>query len=427
MEKRKPGAGTVVLIVLLLALTGVCVYLAPRTRDAYQEYRTESEATPTPTADNANMMAVTLDPNATPTPTMLILKLGTQGDEVKKLQERLYQLGYYTGEIDGQYGQGTAQAVIAFQNQHGIAGDGLAGEETRQLLYSDRAEMFQPTPTPTETPSVLSMGDRNDAVKAMQARLKELGYLNGSADGDFGGATKSAVLWFQTQNGETPDGIAGAKTLALLFSDSAPKAEPTPTPDPNAMPILVNRTHPVDASYRPADLVLLKDVLPSGLVTVKGSDCEGDRTAAQALITMFEGAKADGVTGWQISAGYRSVKYQQTLFDRQVAEYQNQGMSTAKAKSAASKLVADPGASEHHTGLAFDITVAGTTFKGTEQQKWLQKHCWDYGFIVRYQEDKEAITGFLAECWHIRYVGVRHSVIMRDQNLCLEEYLGETD
>ena len=79
------------------------------------------------------------------------------------------------------------------------------------------------------------------------------------------------------------------------------------------------------------------------------------------------------------------------------------------------------------TDGAFDITVAGTTFKGTEQQKWLQKHCWDYGFIVRYQEDKEAITGFLAECWHIRYVGVRHSVIMRDQNLCLEEYLGETD
>ncbi len=271
------------------------------------------------------------------------------------------------------------------------------------------------------------MGDRNDAVKALQARLKELGYLDGSADGDFGGATKAAVVWFQTQNGETPDGIAGAKTLALLFSDSAPKAEPTPTPDPNALPILVNRTHPVDASYRPADLVQLKDVLPSSLVTVKGSDCEGDRTAAQALITMFEAAKADGVTGWQISAGYRSVKYQQKLFDRQVAEYQNQGLSVARAKSAASKLVADPGASEHHTGLAFDITVPGTTFKGTPQQKWLQKHCWDYGFIIRYQEDKEAVTGFLAECWHIRYVGVKHSVVMRDRNLCLEEYLGQTD
>ena len=89
MEKRRPKAGTVVMVALLLALTGVCVYLAPRTRDAYQEYRTESEATPTPTADNANMMAVTLDPNATPTPTMLILKLGTQVDEVKKLPRQM--------------------------------------------------------------------------------------------------------------------------------------------------------------------------------------------------------------------------------------------------------------------------------------------------------------------------------------------------
>ena len=413
-----------VLIVLLLALTGVCVYLAPRTRDAYQEYRTESEATPTPTADNANMMAVTLDPNATPTPTMLILKLGTQGDEVKKLQERLYQLGYYTGEIDGQYGQGTAQAVIAFQNQHGIAGDGLAGEETRQLLYSDRAEMFQPTPTPTETPSVLSMGDRNDAVKAMQARLKELGYLNGNADGDFGGATKSAVLWFQTQNGETPDGIAGAKTLALLFSDSAPKAEPTPTPDPNAMPMLVNRTHPVDGCYRPADLVLLKDVLPSSLVTVKGSDCEGDRTAAQALITMFEGAKADGVTGWQISAGYRTVEKQQALFDEQVREYETKNdLSHADAVSATRLTVADPGASEHHLGLAFDLTVPGAFFKDTEQAAWLAENCWDYGFILRYTKEKEQITGFLAEPWHVRYVGVEHARVMHEENLCLEEYI----
>ena len=233
MEKRRPKAGTVVMVVLLLALTGVCVYLAPRTRDAYQEYRTESEATPTPTADNANMMAVTLDPNATPTAPMLIHKLDTQCDEVKKLQERLYQLGYYTGEIDGQYGQGTAQAVIAFQTQHGIAGDGLAGEETRNLLYSDRAEMFRPTPTPTETPSVLTMGDRNDAVKALQARLKELGYLDGSADGDFGGATKAAVVWFQTQNGETP-ASPGPKRWRCCSATARPRRNrrrpPTPTP-----------------------------------------------------------------------------------------------------------------------------------------------------------------------------------------------------
>ena len=105
--------------------------------------------------------------------------------------------------------------------------------------------------------------------------------------------------------------------------------------------------------------------------------------------------------------------------------YRAEGFTQEKAVSATRNTVADPGASEHHTGLAFDITVAGTIFKGTEQQIWLHKHCWDYGFIIRYQEDKEDITGFLAECWHIRYVGLPHSTEMRDRNLCLEEYLGE--
>ncbi|MEG0125230.1 MAG: M15 family metallopeptidase, partial [Clostridia bacterium] len=109
---------------------------------------------------------------------------------------------------------------------------------------------------------------------------------------------------------------------------------------------------------------------------------------------------------------------------KRVKEFEAQGMNHKKAVSATSQTVADPGTSEHHTGLAFDITVKGTTFKGTEQQKWLQKHCWDYGFVIRYQEDKEAITGFLAECWHVRYVGLNHSIAMRDGNLCLEEYLG---
>ena len=163
--------------------------------------------------------------------------------------------------------------------------------------------------------------------------------------------------------------------------------------------------------------------MPSSLVTVKGSDIEGDRTAANAMIEMFEAAKADGVTGWQISAGYRSYEYQQELFDEQVAEYRAEGFTQEKAVSATRNTVADPGASEHHTGLAFDITVPGVSFKGTEQSDWISEHCWEYGFILRYAEDKEDITGFVAEAWHFRYVGTEHSLIMRDENLCLEEYI----
>ena len=361
-------------------------------------------------------MLPALSESDTAVPAFEPLEYGASGELVSYVQQRLSELGYYDGKISGNFLEGTRNCLKRLQKDYGLEITGKLDEETWQLLLTAQYR-------------VLKNGDDGDEVARLQQRLIDLGYLDAKATGKFRSATEGAVKNFQKQNGLEVTGVADLDTQQRLFGETAlaKGVSPTPTPDPNALPILVNRTHPVDASYRPADLVQLKDVLPSSLVTVKGSDCEGDRTAAQALITMFEAAKADGVTGWQISAGYRSVKYQQKLFDRQVAEYQNQGLSVAKAKSAASKLVADPGASEHHTGLAFDITVPGTTFKGTEQQKWLQKHCWDYGFIIRYQEDKEAITGFLAECWHIRYVGVQHSVVMRDKNLCLEEYLGETD
>ncbi len=425
MDKRKPSIKTIVMWALLAALIVVIALLAPKTWQDYQTLETERNATPTPTSDVSSALMVTIDPNNTPTPTVMLLKVGTKGDEVKRLQERLKQLGYYTGEVDGQYGQGTADAVKLFQNQHNLLSDGIAGENTRSILYGENAETYVPTPAPSETPASLSKGDAGDTVRAMQERLKILGYYNGNVDGDFGGGTQEAVRLFQSQNSLNVDGVAAEQTLSLLYSGDARQAAVTPTPDPSAMPSLVNKKYPVSSDDRPGDLVLLRNVLPSSLVYVKGSEIEGDRTAVAALQTMLEAAAADGVTGWQISAGYRSYNYQQTLFDRQVKQYQAEGMSRDKAVSATRLTVADPGTSEHHTGLAFDVTVAGTTFKGTDQQKWLHKNCWDYGFIIRYQEDKEKITGFLAEAWHIRYVGVKHSVVMRDKNLCLEEYLGQ--
>lgn len=90
---------------------------------------------------------------------------------------------------------------------------------------------------------------------------------------------------------------------------------------------------------------------------------------------------------------------------------------------AARKLVAAPGCSEHHTGLAFDITVPGTSFGGTKQAKWLEEHCWEWGFILRYPADKTAITGITNEPWHFRYVGTDAAMEMRETGECLEEYV----
>ena len=98
----------------------------------------------------------------------------------------------------------------------------------------------------------------------------------------------------------------------------------------------------------------------------------------------------------------------------------------------AQKLVAPPGSSEHQTGLAVDITlkdflnyeyVLNYEFADTVQGKWLSKNSWKYGFIIRYNENKEEKTKFSYEPWHFRYVGVEHAKVMYELDLCLEEYL----
>ena len=145
------------------------------------------------------------------------LKQGMSGDAVKRLQNRLIELGYMTGTADGNFGASTKTAVAAFQRKAGLDADGIAGPTTLAVLYDDDA----PRATPAD--DTLEQGDSGDAVKALQKRLIELGYMNGTADGDFGSATKAAVKLFQKQAGLTVDGVAGPGTQSALFSSNAPK------------------------------------------------------------------------------------------------------------------------------------------------------------------------------------------------------------
>ncbi|MGN0778647.1 MAG: D-alanyl-D-alanine carboxypeptidase family protein [Aristaeellaceae bacterium] len=347
----KKWIGLTVAGILLVAT----VVLGVRVAGLVQLTQVEMNRTPTPNPAYGNVMAVTIDPNE-PTPAPVI-RHGAQGEEVKALQARLQTLGYYQGEIDGQFGNGTRAAVILFQQQHGLDADGVVGEATRAVLYSTDAHpiVVTATPAPTSTP--------------------------------------------------------------------APTDPTTPGISANGMPLLVNRQHLLPEDYQTVDLVNMYDYCDSSVVTIKGNGIAGERIAVDALMTMLRAAISDGISPWQVSAGYRTVAYQQKLFDNQVYEYMQNGLSRANATSATRKTVADPGSSEHHLGLAFDITVPGVAFKGTRQAQWMAEHCWEYGFILRYTEDKEDVTGFLAEPWHFRYVGVEHSLIMREENLCLEEYL----
>ena len=218
-----------------------------------------------------------------------------------------------------------------------------------------------------------------------------------------------------------------ALLLTLVFSAlfAAVAEEETYDVLGDELPMLVNKDHPVAEDFAPADLVLLSEVLDTSLVKIKYKNTMAVRAAAEALEVMLEAAKEDGIKNWQINAAYRSIADQKKILDNKIKGYmKNSGLSRAKAKARALRTVAEPGCSEHHLGLAFDITAKGASaFKGTKQYKWLNANCWDYGFVIRYQADKTEITGFDAEEWHIRYVGKEHALAMKKANYCLEEYL----
>lgn len=430
---RKNGGASYLGLAVIILLVIAILYVGISALQDQRVYQREAAITPTPSI-TPRTVRITEDPALpTSTPTPCILQKNSIGIEVKQLQQRLKDLGYYSGDVDGQYGTGTQTAVTAFQAQHGLKADGVAGEQTLAILYSESAQTFVPTPTPSATPAMLSSGSSGDEVKALQSRLQQLGFYSGVLDGDYGKGTRAAVKLFQAQHGLDDDGIAGQKTLEMLYSNDAQPMLVTPTPAAvqvlaGSQPLLVNRQHPVTSDFAPADLVNLSEYCDSSLVKIKYDGTQGVREAADALLRMLEAAKADGITNWQVSAAYRSYADQQRIFDNKVKSFQNNNpdWSLSRCRSAASVTVAEPGASEHHTGLAFDMTVPNTSmFLGTKQCTWLHQHCWEYGFILRYTDEKQQITGFAGEAWHIRYVGTEHSLAMQQSGQCLEEYLGE--
>ena len=134
MEKNpKVIAGIIGIAVLLAGCIVLATYMIP----TIGEVRREMSLTPTPlppVPDTVRSQGAA--EMVTPEPA---LHNGSQGEKVWQLQERLKELGYYTGEVDGQFGPGTKEAVIAFQKKNGLDADGLAGEETQRVLYSENA------------------------------------------------------------------------------------------------------------------------------------------------------------------------------------------------------------------------------------------------------------------------------------------------
>lgn len=179
--------------------------------------------------------------------------------------------------------------------------------------------------------------------------------------------------------------------------------------------ILVNRDHPLPEDFQ----------VPEFTQLVGGHSI--DKRAYPALQRMMDACRAAGLQP-TICSSYRTQEKQTELFERKVQSCLPQAASREEAEEQAAFWVARPGTSEHQAGLAVDIVDKSYQLLDEEQentavQKWLMEHCAEYGFILRYPTEKNALTGVGYEPWHYRYVGEEAAGEIMSRGLCLEEYL----
>lgn len=189
--------------------------------------------------------------------------------------------------------------------------------------------------------------------------------------------------------------------------------------DPLDLLVLVNKEVLLDRTYPPMDdeAFALED---AKVKKSKGNEMLVRKVAQDALISMFDAAEADGAK-LRIFSAYRSYQTQATMHENRVNRIgKDDGVVQA------------PGASDHQTGLGFDILNASyidksftRDFADTTEGKWMAANCARFGFIIRYPDGKQDITGIMFEPWHLRYVGAEVATYMTEQGLTLEEFTEE--
>ncbi|MEK5057022.1 hypothetical protein BK126_18135 [Paenibacillus sp. FSL H7-0326] len=171
--------------------------------------------------------------------------------------------------------------------------------------------------------------------------------------------------------------------------------------------VLVNKERKLHKEAVPNDIIDLgvRDELTKGFELLESSILLSEKVARK-FGEMVEAAAKDGVHDFRISSGYRDMSDQEQLFEEKGEDY-----------------ALPAGHSEHNLGLSLDIGSTSGPIDQSAEGNWLKKNAWNYGFILRYPKDKTNITGIQYEPWHFRYVGLPHSLIMKEKDFVLEEYL----
>ena len=183
--------------------------------------------------------------------------------------------------------------------------------------------------------------------------------------------------------------------------------------------LLVNKQHSIPDDY---------EFTTGAIKTMKGTQyC--DERIIDDLLRMLQAAQNDNIS-LQVCSPYRTMEYQQMLFNNHIKEYMRKGLSYMEAFQLSSVAVNVPGSSEHQIGLALDIVTPSYKrlvegFADTDAGKWLAENCYKYGFILRYPKGKEYITGIEFEPWHFRYVGVDAATVITERGITLEEFWEE--
>ncbi len=238
--------------------------------------------------------------------------------------------------------------------------------------------------------------------------------------------TPSASTGAQAPDTTNPDAEPSVTPEATPLPTVTPEPTevPTPTPivvntDTSTITYLVNREYPLPEGFVPEGLTTPDVLFPFSDTTIDKAKMTPE--AGEALALLFDAAYDEAkLTLYGVSA-YRSYSRQYTIYATNLV---TRGIAHTNRYSAA------PGRSEHQTGLAIDISCASegfgleTTFADTPEGIWVAENAHRFGFILRYPKDKEDITGYNYEPWHIRYVGIELAEYLYETGLTLDEYYG---
>lgn len=200
----------------------------------------------------------------------------------------------------------------------------------------------------------------------------------------------------------------GLLCLRYAAPGAAPAVTQTAIPEDWRL-MLVNSHHAIPEGYEP-------------VLTELANGRSVDARIYPDLQAMFDAARSEGIYP-VVGEGYRTHAEQERMMQEKIDSYLAEGCSKRTARELAEEWVAVPGTSEHELGLAVDINADTAHSENIEVYTWLAQNAWRYGFILRYPQGKEEITGISYEAWHYRYVGAETAQAIWAQGITLEEYL----